>query len=526
MKPFEMIHLTLKSMRFASHCASKLVARLNRAFVGVLATLLIASPAQAGIDETINAATEPLAAWIGKVVFFKLPIFGAQLPMVVLWLVVGAVFFTFYTGFINLRGFKHAIELVRGDYSDPKSHGEVSHFQALATAISGTVGIGNIGGVAVAVTVGGAGATFWLIVAGFLGMSTKFVECTLGVKYRSEFDDGHVSGGPMYYLRKGFAELGMRGFGRWIGAFYAVGIFIGALGIGNMFQSNQAYQQLNHVAGGALDGLGWLVGLVMAVVVFLVIVGGIKSIARVTEKLVPFMALFYCVIALIVIALNYDALPQAIANIFTGAFTGEGVAGGALGAMIIGFQRAVFSNEAGIGSASIAHSAVRTNQPVTEGVVSLLEPFIDTIVICTITALVIGTAQVAEPSFAGDAKNIAMTSAAFAREFSWFPIPLAFAAVLFAFSTMISWSYYGLKGWTYLFGESERLQNVYKIIFCAFVAVGCMVQLGPILDISDALVFLICVPNILGLYFLAPIVKREMNLYFARIKSGEIKKYR
>lgn len=484
------------------------------------------SVAIAGIDDSINAITAPIATLVGQIVFFKVPVFGAQLPLVVLWLVVGAVFFTFYMRFINLRGFGHAIELVRGDYSDPNSKGEVSHFQALATAVSGTVGIGNIGGVAVAVTVGGAGATFWLIVAGFLGMSTKFVECTLGVKYRQEFADGHVSGGPMYYLRKGFADRGMEGFGKFMGTFYAIGIFIGALGIGNMFQSNQAYVQLNNVSGGALDGLGWLVGLILAAVVFAVIIGGIKSIARVTEKVVPFMAIFYCLFALIVIFLNISSLPQAVANIFTGAFTGEGVAGGALGAMIIGFQRAVFSNEAGIGSASIAHAAVKTDEPVTEGVVSLLEPFIDTIVICTITALVIGTAQVADPTFAGDAQGVAMTSAAFEREFSWFPIPLAFAALLFAFSTMISWSYYGLKGWTYMFGESASGQTAYKIIFCAFVALGCMVQLGPILDISDALVFLICVPNILGLYFLAPIVKREMESYFARIDSGEIKKFK
>ena len=489
--------------------------------------LLFAAPAQAaGIDETINNATAPVAVAIGKIVFFKVPVFGAELPLVVLWLVVGAVVFTFYTGFINIRGFKHAIQLVRGDYADPNSQGEVSHFQALATAVSGTVGIGNIGGVAVAVTVGGAGATFWLIVAGFLGMSTKFVECTLGVKYRNENPDGSVSGGPMYYLRRGFAERGMPGFGKGIGAFYAIGIFVGALGIGNMFQSNQAYVQLNHVAGGALDGLGWLVGLALAAVVFAVIIGGIKSIARVTEKIVPFMAVFYCLFALIVIILNAGAIPAAIGNIFSGAFTGEGVAGGALGAMIIGFQRAVFSNEAGIGSASIAHSAVKTREPVTEGVVSLLEPFIDTIVICTITALVIGTTQVAAPDFAGDATGVAMTSLAFERQFSWFPIPLAFAAVLFAFSTMISWSYYGLKGWTYLFGEDAKLQTVYKVIFCVFVALGCVVQLGPILDISDALVFLICVPNILGLYVLAPIVKRETNSYFARLKSGEIKKYK
>ena len=224
---------------------------MKRILLAAVITLLTTATAHAaGIDETINTATAPIAAWVGKIVFFKIPVFGAQLPLVVLWLVVGAVFFTFYMGFFNIRGFKHAIELVRGDYANPKDAGEVSHFQALATAVSGTVGIGNIGGVAVAVTVGGPGATFWLIMAGFLGMSTKFVECTLGVKYRNENPDGSVSGGPMYYLRKGFAERGMEGFGKFLGMFYAIGIFIGALGIGNMFQSNQAYVQLNNVAGG------------------------------------------------------------------------------------------------------------------------------------------------------------------------------------------------------------------------------------------------------------------------------------
>lgn len=499
---------------------------MTKFFLALVFVALIPETASAGIDAVINDATAPIASAIGAIVFFKIPVFGAQLPLVVLWLVIGAVFFTFRMGFVNVWGFKHAIELVRGDYANPNDSGEVSHFQALATAVSGTVGIGNIGGVAVAVTVGGPGATFWLIMAGFLGMSTKFVECTLGVKYRTENPDGSVSGGPMYYLRKGFSERGMEGFGKFMGTFYAIGIFIGALGIGNMFQSNQAYVQLNSVTNGLFDGLGWLVGIAMAAVVFAVIVGGIKSIARVTEKIVPFMAVFYCIFALIVIFMNSAAIPEAISNVFSGALTGEGVAGGALGALIIGFQRAVFSNEAGIGSASIAHAAVRTNEPVTEGMVSLLEPFIDTIVICTITAMVIGTTAVAYPDFAGDLTGIAMTSAAFETQISWFPIPLAFAAMLFAFSTMISWSYYGLKGWTYLFGEGANGQMIYKLIFCVFVALGCVVQLGPILDISDALVFLICVPNILGLYFLAPIVKRELDAYMEKIRSGEIQKYK
>ena len=290
---------------------------MTKFFLVLIFAALIPETASAGIDAAINEATAPIASAIGAIVFFKIPVFGAQLPVVVLWLVIGAVFFTFRMGFVNVWGFKHAIQLVRGDYANSNDSGEVSHFQALATAVSGTVSIGNIGGVAVAVTVGGPGATFWLIMAGFLGMSTKFVECTLGIKYRTENPDGSVSGGPMYYLRKGFSECGMEGFGMFMGTFYAIGIFIGALGIGNMFQSNQAYVQLNNITNGLFDSLGWLVGIAMAAVVFAVIVGGIKSIARVTEKIVPFMAIFYCFFALIIIFMNGSAIPEAISNIFS-----------------------------------------------------------------------------------------------------------------------------------------------------------------------------------------------------------------
>lgn len=476
------------------------------------------------LDQEINQLTAPFAEALKSFVFYKIHLFGAAVPLVVLWLVIGALFFTLYLNWVNIRAFKHAIELVRGDYDHPDSHGEVSHFQALATAVSGTVGIGNIGGVAVAVTLGGPGATFWLICAGVLGMSTKFVECTLSVKYRDTFEDGHVSGGPMYYLHYGLKALGHAGLGKLLGFIYAVGILLGALGIGNLFQSNQAYEQLVSVWGESVSPI-W-VGLILAIMVLSVILGGISSIAKVTERVVPFMAILYCISALIIIGLNAAYIPAAIKAIFTGAFTGAGVTGGAVGVMVIGFQRAVFSNEAGIGSASIAHSAVKTNEPVTEGVVALLEPFIDTIVICTITALVITTSSIAAPGFAGGAEGVAMTSAAFARHISWFPYPLALAAVLFALSTMISWSYYGLKGWSYLFGEDARGHALYKLIFCFFVFLGPLLELKSILDISDALVFLICIPNILGLYLLAPTVRQEMITYFDKIKSGEICKHK
>jgi alanine or glycine:cation symporter, AGCS family len=384
--------------------------------------------------------------------------------------------------------------------------------------------------VAVAISLGGPGATFWMILAGFLGMSTKFIECALATRYRRENADGSVSGGPMYYLEKGFAERGWGGFGKFMGRFYAVGIVIGCMGIGNMFQSNQAYVQFVSVTGGMQHSWfadkGWLVGLVIAAIVALVIIGGIRSIARVTSKLVPFMAIFYCGFALLIIAMNAEALPFALRAIIDGAFTAEGVSGGAAGAIIVGFQRAVFSNEAGIGSAAIAHSAVRTNEPLTEGFVAMLEPFIDTVVICTITALVIITTLYYQPDFSTGLGGIEMTSAAFERNISWSPYAVAVAGFLFAFSTMISWSYYGLKGWTYLVGESRMAQLGFNAVFCVFVVIGCSIQLGAVLDFSDAMVFLICVPNILGLYVLAPLVKRELAAYHLRVASGEIVNYR
>ncbi len=462
----------------------------------------------------------PLADLLAGIVFFPIPIGGDEAPIVVLWLVAGALYFTVRFRFVNLWGMRRALSLVfgRGGHGGG-GQGEVTHFQALSTAVSGTVGIGNIGGVAVAISVGGPGAALWLFVAGFLGMSTKFVECSLGVIYRDHNGDGSVSGGPMYYLRKGLAERGHAELGRALGTFYAFGIVVGCLGIGNMFQSNQAYVQIVGVTGGEASFFadkGWLVGLALAGFVGAVIIGGIKSIARVTERLVPFMAALYLAGAVVVIAINAEAIPWAFGVIFEQAFHADAVGGGLLGALIVGFQRAVFSNEAGIGSATIAHAAVKTPEPMTEGFVSLLEPFIDTVIICSATALVIITTSYYEPEFASGMGGIEMTSHAFERNLSWSPPLLALAATLFALSTMVSWSYYGLKGWEYLFGLDPRNANLFKLIFCFFVVVGCTIQLDAVLDISDALVFLICVPNIFGLYWLAPVVKRELDAYLER----------
>ena len=466
-----------------------------------------------GIDEAIDAWVRPGADALARVVFFELPVGDVRLPMVVLWLAFGALFFTLRFRFINIRGFGHALRLVRSASRGP---GEVTHFQALSTAISGTVGIGNIGGVAVVVSLGGAGAAFWMLVAGMLGMSTKFVECTLGVIYRRENADGSVSGGPMYYLERGLGERGFHRLGRALGVFYAVGIVVGCLGIGNMFQSNQAFTQLVGITGGAqspLVGHGWAVGLVLAGLVGAVIIGGIRSIGRVTQRLVPFMAVLYLVLAACVLVVNAEAVPWAYREMFEGAFTARGVTGGAFGALILGFRRAVFSNEAGIGSATIAHSAVRTDEPLSEGFVSLLEPFVDTLVICHATALVLVTTQFYDPVFGADLGGIERTSAAFERVFAWAPIPLAVAATLFALSTMVAWSYYGLKGFTYLVGEGRVAETAFKSVFCLFVALGCSIRLDAILDFSDAMVFLICVPNMIGLYVLTPVVADRLRSY-------------
>ncbi|HKL05080.1 MAG TPA: alanine/glycine:cation symporter family protein [Roseovarius sp.] len=486
------------------------------------------------VDETVNQIFSNSTGWFVSFIFSPFP--GTSFPWIVAWLVIAATVFTIYFVFIQFRAFGHAISLVKGDYSDPNDAGEVSHFQALATALSGTVGLGNIAGVAVAVGIGGPGATFWMILAGLMGMATKFTECTLGVKYRNEYEDGTVSGGPMYYLTKGFAERGLPG-GKILAVMFSIFCILGALGGGNMFQANQAHQQISGIVG---DYPGWITGVIFALVVFAVIVGGLKSIARVTEKVVPFMGVTYVLAALVIIIMNADMIGWAFGQIFEGAFTGLGVAGGMVGALIQGFKRAAFSNEAGVGSAAIAHSAVRTKEPITEGFVSLLEPFIDTVVICTMTALVIiisgqlltdpetGLYLVGESGMiqtADGSSGVSLTSAAFGTAFGWFPYVLALAVVLFAFSTMISWSYYGLKAWTYLFGEGKSKEIAFKVIFCIFVVIGASANLGPVIDFSDAAIFAMAVVNVFGLYFLMPIVRRELHSYLERLKSGEIKKF-
>ena len=499
--------------------------------IAFVVCLLGASPvfAQQGIDERIDVAIRPYADGVAGFIFSSFPVAGVPIPFVLVWLLLAATIFTFYFKFINLRAFRHGFQLVRGDYSDPLAAGEVTHFQALATALSGTVGLGNIAGVAVAVSLGGPGATFWMIIAGLLGMSSKFVECTLGVKYRNEYTDGTVSGGPMYYLSKGLAERSekLRTLGKVLAVMFAVFCVGGSFGGGNMFQANQSFKQLVAVTGGDASWLadkGWLFGLVIAILVGLVIIGGIKGIARVTSKIVPFMAILYVGAGLVIIGLNVSAVPEAFRAIIDGAFSPEGISGGVIGVLFQGFKRAAFSNEAGIGSAAIAHSAVRTNRPVTEGFVSLYEPFIDTVIVCTITALVIVITGTWNPNV-NPSDGVALTSQAFESAIPWFPYVLTVAVVLFAFSTMISWSYYGLKSWTYLFGESRFMDVLYKLLFLGFVIAGSSMQLGSVIDFSDAMIFAMAFPNVLGIYFLLPVVKRELDEYWADYKAGTLQKF-
>ncbi len=486
--------------------------------------------------EKINAWFEPLVELLSAVLFWDPLValgydIGARVPLVVLWLIAGGAWFTVRMGFVNIRGFRHAVGLVSGRYDKPGDRGEVSSFQALATALSATVGLGNIAGVAIAMSIGGPGATLWMILAGFFGMSLKFTECTLGLKYRVIDESGEVSGGPMYYLRDALAKKNLKNTGKILSFVFAVMMVVASWGGGNMFQSNQAFSQLVYVFPG-FEQMGFVFGLVMAFLVGIVIIGGIKSIARVTSKIVPFMAILYVGTAMVIIFMNIHNIGEVFSLIINGAFSAPALKGGIIGVLIIGFQRGAFSNEAGLGSASIAHSAARTEEPVSEGLVALLEPFIDTIIICTMTAMVI--------IFTGLYKNpeglegAPLTSAAFATVFSWFPYLLALAILLFAFSTMISWSYYGLKGFDFLFGKlslrmfgSKRVAALFfQLLFLFFIVVGSSSNLGSVIDFSDMMILSLAFPNVAGLIILAPEVKQDLKSYFSRRKSGEIRPYK
>jgi len=504
---------------------SNRIDRLFIPFVDVLAEILFWDPfAALGIyDDVVKDENgEPVIAASGQPV-------RAPLRLIVVWLIFGGVFFTLFMRFINVRGFIHAIALVRGKYAKPGSGGEVSQFQALTTALSATVGLGNIAGVAIAITIGGPGATLWMIMAGLLGMSTKFAECTLGVKYRKINEKGEVSGGAMYYLRDGLKKRNLGWLGHFLAVSFAIMVIGGSVGGGNMLQANQAFRQFQSFFP-ALRDYGFWYGLAMAFFTGLVIIGGIKSIARVTARVVPFMALLYVGTALIIIGLNIENTGHAFSLIWNGAFSPDALKGGFIGVLIYGFQRGAFSNEAGVGSSSIAHAPAKTSEPVSEGMVALLEPFVDTVIICTMTALVIIYTGFAEDSQGFE--GVELTSIAFGSVFKWFPYILLIAVTLFAFSTMISWSYYGQKGFDYLFGGySQKLFNTrrvsditFQLFFLFAVVVGASSSLNAVMDFSDMMVLCMAFPNIIGLLILAPEVKRDLKSYMKRLKSGEIYK--
>ena len=505
-----------------------------------------------GLDERINEAFTPIANWWGAVILHDFP--GTSIPTIIILLVGGALFFTVYFGFVNVRRFTTAVQTVRGKYDEFDHHesgstdlaiegnitdtirnesqeGEVSHFQALATAVSGTVGNGNIAGVALAIAVGGPGATFWMILCGLLGMSTKFVECTLGVRYRDVGEDGTVYGGPMYYLTKGLKERGLGKIGKFLAVTFAVLCIGASFGGGNAAQSNQAAMQLVNSFGMTGGNARTIIGLIMMVFVGFIIIGGIKRIALVTEKIVPFMALMYVLACLYIIGSNFSFVDDAFGMIFSQAFNPQAGLGGILGVLITGFRRAAFSNEAGAGSASIAHAAVKTKYPASEGLVALLEPFIDTVVICTMTALVIiifnGDSSVFDYGGVGGkviidgvaVEGAGITAAAFSKYIAFSGPFLTIAVVLFALSTMISWSYYGLQSWMFVFGKSKAADLSYKILFLIFIVIGAAGDMSAVWTFSDAMILALVFPNMIGLILLYPKVKEELTLYLAAIKG-------
>ncbi len=493
------------------------------------------------IDRWFGSAT----GWFVNGIFTDVMVNDYPVKLVVIWLALGGVATTLIFRFINLSGFALAIRTVKGRYSEDTDPGEISHFQALSAAVSGTVGLGNIAGVAIGIMIGGPGVAFWLFLSGFLGMATKFAECTLGVKYREFDSEGRIHGGAMYYLKKGFAEKGLAPIGTLLAYAFAIFCVFASFGGGNVFQVNQTTAQLINVTGGSESffvGRQWIFGVLLALITGAVIIGGIKSIARITGKLVPAMCIIYVVSSLIVLISNIGHVPAAIAMIFTEAFQPRAVVtGGFLAAFVWGMRRATFSNEAGIGSAPIAHAAVKTRMPASEGIVALLEPFLDTVVVCTMTSLVLVTSMyfkgdsgefsihgqnfmLGNPADTSTAFGIGVTSLAFETVHEGFKYVLFVCVLLFAFSTLITWSYYGLQAWQYLFGRNKAVALAYKLIFCLVIVAGSAASMDKAIDFSDASLFAMSIPNLIGVYFLIPVIAKELNKFIAftrKVDAGQ-----
>jgi len=496
-------------------------------FIGIIAVIILAL--YFGNIYDVDGKEVDAITWIDNifgifvgylfaVLFYKILGF----PLIVLILLVGSITFTFYFRFINVRGFTHAIDIIKGKYDNPKDDGQISHFQALTSALSATIGLGNIAGVAVAVSLGGPGAVFWMILIAFFSMSAKFVSCTLGQLYRQVNPDGSIDGGPMYYLEKGLGELGMGTLGKVLGILYAIFIIGGAFGGGNMFQANQSYALV-----GSLTGISSLTyGIILAILVGVVIIGGIERIGQTTEKIVPTMVVLYVGASLFVILTNLDKLGGVVASIMSEAFSPNAIYGGLIGVLVTGIKRAVFSNEGGVGSASIAHSAAKTDEPVREGIVAMVGPFIDTIIVCFMTASVILITKDTNPLYqvGGGINGVELTSAAFGSVISWFPIILSIVVFLFSYSTMISWYYYGNKGWKYLFGDTTI--PVYQTLYLGCTVLGAIASLGNVMDFSDLMILSCAVPNIIGALFLLPKLRVHLNDYWTRYQAGKFQTFK
>jgi len=475
------------------------------------------------VSEVINHQFGKVVGVIAPVLFWSVP--GLQMPLIVLILLLGSIFFTVYHGFLNFRGFRHAIDITRGKYDNPDDEGEISHFQALTSALSATVGLGNIAGVAVAVGTGGPGAVFWMMLLGFFGMSAKLHECTLAQLYRQIEPSGVVHGGPMYYLKIGLKEKGLGGLGTILAGVFAVFCIFGSFGGGNMFQANQCFAAIKtQIPALESENASLIFGVVLAGLVGLVIIGGIKKIGQVTEKIIPLMCGIYLLAGMVVVIAHISEVPNAIALIIKGAFTPEAAYGGFVGVLVQGIKRAVFSNEAGVGSAAIAHSAAKTDEPAREGMVAMLGPFIDTVVICAMTGVILVVTGAYGAPDAG--KGVEMTRWAFSQTMGWFPWVLAISIFLFAYSTMISWSYYGEKAWNYLFGRGKTSTLIYRIIFLIFVVIGTVSSLGHVIDFSDLMILSMAFPNIIGGVILAPKVKEKLQDYWTRYNNNEFKVYK
>ncbi len=474
------------------------------------------------IDSKINEWFTPIAGHVADFVFYSINIAGQDVKLLLIWLAVAAAFFTLYFGFVNVRLFKHAIDIISGKFDKAQDAGAISSFQALMASMSGTIGLGNIAGVAVAVSLGGPGAVFWMVFLGFFSMSTKFAEVTLGVKYRYVYTDAdgksHTTGGPMYYLKEAFGRFGVPYLGRFMGGFFAIICILGSIGGANLFQSNQSFQQLYHVTGGAegiLAGKGWLFGVVLSALVGVVVVGGIKSIANVASKLVPVMAIIYAVAAFYIIGTHAENIIPALQSIFREAFTPEAGFAGLLASVLVGFQRAAFSNEAGLGTAPVVYAAARAHNPIVQGIASMLGPFLDTIVICTITALLILISGVYDPN--AKMEGIRLTSRALETGGQWFSYVLLVSVVLFAYSTIITFAYISAKCVAYLSGHNPKVDIAYKVFYCLCAILGSSLSLGSMIDFTDAMFLFMLVPNIFGLYLMAPEVKKDLKAYLASL---------